>query len=361
MSKPDFAFRTATQTVHATEVAGVYRAEPAGAALHLSVERQQVPPALLSGAAGPALERAVAAWVLARGGRALHLNGQRRPLRPEQLDRPPAGPVRRIVSIAPSNAEIVGALEATALLVGTESSSDFPPEVLRLPRLGPDLAVDLQALAALQPDLVLASLTVPGMERNVAGLDALGLPMLVLAPTRLADIRADVLRVGAALHREERARAVVDRMDAALADLREQTRGRPPLRVFLQWWHQPMFTPGAGCWSNELIEAAGGTNVFRHLPGQSAQVEPQAVVAADPQVILLAWCGVPYDKLNPERVLRRPELAGVTAIREGRVYPLDESLLGRPGPRVVQGAAAMAKAIRIATEPRPAAVRGASA
>ncbi|HKI98456.1 MAG TPA: cobalamin-binding protein [bacterium] len=348
MSKPDFAFRTAMQTVYATGETGVYRAEPAGALLRLSLERQEVPAALLEGAAGRALERAVAAWVMARGGRTLRLNSEERPLAPEQLDRPPAGPVRRLVSIAPSNAEIVGALGMAHRLVGTESSSDFPPEVLRLPRLGPDLAVDLQSLAALQPDLVLASLTVPGMERNVAGLDALGLPMLVLAPRRLADIRADVLRVGAALDCAERAQTVVAGMDAALADLRQRAVGRPPVRVFLQWWHQPMFTPGAACWSNELIEAAGGVNVFRALPGQSAQVEPDAVVEADPQVIFLSWCGVPFDKLRPERVLRRPELAGVTAIREGRVYPVDEALLGRPGPRVVQGVAAMAEAIRTA-------------
>ena len=349
MAKPDSAFRTASQTVRATEQPGVYRAEPAGALLRLGVERQEVPAALLD----PAMRRAVAAWVIARGGRTLHLNGRREAIRPEALDRPPAGPVRRLVSIAPSNAEIVGALGAAQRLVGTESSSDFPPEVLRLPRLGPDLAVDLEALAALQPDLVLASLTVPGMERNVAGLDALGLPMLVTAPRSLADIRSDIRRIGAALDgtagdSAARAAAVVAAMDAELAALHAQARGRPPVRVFLQWWHEPMFTPGAACWSNELIEAAGGVNVFRDLPAQSAQVAPEAVVAADPEVIFLAWCGVPFDKLRPERVLRRRELAGISAIRAGRVYPVDEALLGRPGPRVVQGVAAMAAAIRAA-------------
>lgn len=345
MAKPDYAFRTLAQTVYPTDAPGVYRAEPAGAPLHLSLERQEVPQALLEGAAGVALERAVAAWVMARGGRTLRLNGAERALAPEALDRPPAVPVRRLVSIAPSNAEIVGALGMTHRLVGTESSSDYPPEVLQLPRLGPDLAVKLDALAALQPELVLASLSVPGMERNLAGLDALGLPLLVLAPRTLADIRADVHRVGAALGCGQRAQAVVADMDARLAALRAQTQGRPPVRVFLQWWHQPMFTPGAACWSNELIETAGGINVFRDLPGQSAKVEPEAVVAADPEVIFLSWCGVPAQALRPERVLRRADLSAVTAIRAGRVYPLDEALLGRPGPRVVEGAAAMAEPI----------------
>jgi iron complex transport system substrate-binding protein len=350
MSKPDYAFRTATQTVTALAAPGRYRAEPAGAELYLSRERQDVPPALLQGEAGAALERAVAAWVMARGGRTLNLNGARRPLRPEALDRAPTGPVRRLVSIVPSNAEIVGALGQAHRLVGAESSSDYPPEVHTLPRLGPDLHVDLAALAALRPELVLAGLSVPGMERNLAGLDALGLPMLVLAPLTLAEIRADIRRVGAALDCTERAEAVVAAMDEELEGLRAAAAGRAPVRVFLEWWHQPMFTPGRACWTNELIEAAGGVNVFRGLPGQSAQVEPDAVVAADPEVIFLSWCGVPAERLNPERVLRRADLAAVSAVRAGRVVPVDESLLGRPGPRVVQGAAAMAAVLR--TVPR---------
>jgi iron complex transport system substrate-binding protein len=304
-----------------------------------------VPEALLD----PALERVVQAWLIARGGRRLNLNGRSADLHPRLLERPPAGPARRLVSIAPSNAEIVAALGAADRLVGVDAGTDFPPQAASLPRLGPELAVDLEALAALQPELVLASLTVPGMERNLAGLDALGLPMLVTAPQCLADIEDDVLRVGEALGRPGQARAVVARMRAALAEARAAVRGRPPLRVFLEWWHQPMFTPGAACWSNELIEAAGGVNVFRHLPGQSARVSPEAVVEADPELIFLSWCGVPFAKLNPARVLRRPELNGVTAVREGRVYPVDEALLGRPGPRVVQGVLAMAGYIRQAT------------
>jgi iron complex transport system substrate-binding protein len=254
--------------------------------------------------------------------------------------------VRRLVSTAPSNAEITGALGATGLLVGCESSSDWPPEVRSLPRLGPDLAVDMEALARLEPDLVLASLTVPGMERNVAALERLGLPYLVLAPQNLGEILGDLLRVGTALGLGERAQALATELRARLAALRAEAAAREPLPVYLEWWPKPMFTPGAACWSNELIALAGGRNVFAALPGQSAEIAPEQVAAADPAVIFVAWCGVPFEKLNVERVLNREGLAGVRAIRERRVYPIDESLLGRPGPRVVEGIAAMARAIR---------------
>lgn len=339
MARPDYAFRTATHTVYPTAQAGGYRAEPGGHELAFSLEAQHLPPPLRT----EPFERAAMAWVMARGGRELNLDGARRPLAPAMLNRPPAGPVRRLVSIAPSNAEIVGVLEATGLLVGVESSSDFPPEVLTLPRLGPDLNVDMEALAALQPELVLASLTVPGMERNVTGLEQLGIPYLVLAPRTLADILAEIGLVGWALGREAQAEAVVTGLRARLETLRAAASGRPPVRVYLEWWPKPMFSPAAACWSNELIELAGGVNVFRHLPAQSAEVEVADVVGADPEVIFVSWCGVPTDKLNPARVLSREGLGQVSAVRAGRVYPVDESLLGRPGPRVVEGIARMAE------------------
>jgi iron complex transport system substrate-binding protein len=270
------------------------------------------------------------------------------------LDRPAAGPIRRLISIAPSNAEIAGALGAVDRLVAVESSSDFPPQVKALPRLGPDLNVDMEALASQKPDLVLASLTVPGMERNVAGLERLGVPYLVLAPQSLADIRADILRVGAALDLAERARALLAEMDRRVLALREAQAGREPLPVYLEWWPKPMFTPGQACWSNELLALAGGRNVFADRAGQSTVVEPGDVAAADPAVIFVAWCGVPLDKLNVRRVLEREGLAGVGAVRRGQVHAVDESLLGRPGPRVVEGIEHMARAIAEARGPTAA-------
>ncbi|MBI3991868.1 MAG: cobalamin-binding protein [Candidatus Lambdaproteobacteria bacterium] len=342
MSRPSTAFETARHVVSAANAPGTYRVAGETELLRLSLEEQTVPPHLLD----ESLERAIASWVIARGGRRLNLNERQRSLAPADLDRDPVVPVRRLISIAPSNAEIVGALGAAPLLVGVESSSDYPPEVLGLPRLGPDLAVDMAALAALQPDLVLASLSVPGMERNIAGLDRLGLPLLVLAPQTLDDICGDVLRVGRALRMEAQARQVADAMRATLARLDAQRRGQPPVPVYLEWWPKPMFTPGDRCWSNEMIALAGGVNVFRDRVGQSVEVQPADVAAADPQVIFLSWCGVPTDKLNPRRVATRDGLQNVAAVRAGRVVPIDESLLGRPGPRVIEGIARMAEVIR---------------
>ncbi len=95
-----------------------------------------------------------------------------------------------------------------------------------------------------------------------------------------------------------------------------------------------------------MIALAGGENIFRSRPGQSVEVQPADVALADPAVIFVSWCGVPTDKLNPERVMTREGLQRVAAVRNRRVVPLDESLLGRPGPRVIDGIRFMAEAIR---------------
>lgn len=346
MVKPDYAFATSSHTAYAVGKDGDYRLEPGAREIYLHLERQSVPEDLLDAE----LERVLTAWVIARGGRALNLNGAKRPIAPQDLNRPPPGPVRRLVSIAPSNAEIVGALGAVDMLVGAESSSDYPPEVRFLPRLGPDLHVDMERLAALEPDLVLASLTVPGMERNIAALERSGVPYLVLAPLNLEEICRDVDRVGRALGRQAQAREVVAGMRASIAHLQDARDTKSPVPVYLEWWPKPMFTPGAGCWSNELIELAGGVNVFRHIPRQSAEIATSELVAADPRIIFVSWCGVPFEKLDPKRVLNRPGLQGVRAVQERRVYPIDEAFLGRPGPRVIEGIRAMAAAIEAANE-----------
>lgn len=342
MARPDFAFRTSTHTVRAAAGEGLFCAEPGGHQLRLTLEEQTLPRPLLS----PQMERAVAAWVIARGGRQMNLNGERRQIDPRSLDRPAPGAVKRLVSIAPSNTEIVGSLGAVTLLAGVDNGSDFPPQINSLPRLGPELFVDMEALGRLKPDLVLASLTVPGMERNITALEALAIPTLVIAPLGLAEIGEGISRVGGALGRERQAAEVVAALELRSRAFRARRSAGAPTRVYLEWWPKPMFSPGGPCWSNELIELAGGVNVFAHLAGQSAEVSIEQVARADPEVVFISWCGVPARKLDPARVKERPGLGGVSAVRNARVFAVDESLLGRPGPRVLDGVARMAEHIQ---------------
>lgn len=312
-----------------------------------SVERQEVD-AVAARDSGVVL--AARCWVAARGGRALSLRGpagvlEEGPFTIAQLDPPPVRDATRVVTLAPSNAEVVDALGAFGRVVACEDSSDHPPAVASLERLGPDLGPNLDRVAELSPDLVLSSLSVPGMERIVTGLAVRGVPQLVLAPRSLLDVRADIRRAAAALGLTEVGEAVVSDMDAQEAQLRAACSGEPT-PVYLEWWPKPMFTPGHDCYSNELIALAGGRNVFGERPGSSLEVQPAEIVEAEPEVCFVSWCGVAEDKLDPQNLIDRPGLESLEAARRGRVYRLDEAFSGRPGPRMLEAARRMAAAIR---------------
>ena len=251
----------------------------------------------------------------------------------------------RLITLAPSNAEVVHALACFDRVVACEDSSDHPPRTQEIPRLGPDLGPDLDRVAELEPDLVVSSLSVPGMERIVTGLRARALPQVVLAPRSLGDVCADVRTVAALLGVPEAGVRVVADIDAQRAAL-EADRSSDPVPVYLEWWPKPMFTPGIDCFSNELIALAGGRNVFGDRPGSSLQIESEELLSANPGVCFVSWCGVAEAKLDPQNLIGRPGLQSLSAAQQGHVYALDEQFSGRPGPRMLEAARRMATKIR---------------
>lgn len=305
------------------------------------------------GASDPDLVHAVSAWLIARGARSIDLSESsgrvlaRGPIGPEDLgvaaDSTFTGP---LISICPSNAEAIAAIGAFDRVIACEDSSDFPAEVAQLERLGPDLGPDLDRIAALAPALVVSSLSVPGMERNVTGLRARNIPQIVLAPRSLANVIAELMLLGRALRVPDRAAKVIADMGEQMGQLARAAAGRKPTRVYLEWWPRPMFSPGADCYSNELIALAGGVNVFGARPGSSLQISPAELLAADPEVCFVSWCGVAAAKLDVRRLIERPGLETLAAAREGRVHPVDERFTGRPGPRMLESARIMAGFIR---------------
>jgi iron complex transport system substrate-binding protein len=260
----------------------------------------------------------------------------------------------RIVSHTGSNTEIVCALGCADLLVGVDDHSDFPVEVVRaLPRIGPDLGVDVERVKALEPDLVLTSLTVPGHERVVAALERAGLPLLVLSPRSLADVYGDVERIARALGVEERGRALASRMRDELRAPADAPAARPPAcPILVEWWPKPVIVPGKRSWVTDMLAIAGGVNPWADRDCESTPVGDDEVVAAAPRAIVVSWCGVEPEKLRPDVVRRRDAWRGVPAIAEDRVYCVPEAWMGRPGPRLVDGVRALRDIVAAVSEPR---------
>jgi iron complex transport system substrate-binding protein len=250
----------------------------------------------------------------------------------------------RVVSLACSNTEIICALGCGHLLVGVDDHSDRPADVLEhLPRVGPDLQIDIGKVASLEPDLVCASLTVPGHERVVEGLERAGLPYVAPEPTSLNDVYANVRLLANALGVPERGEALAREMETQLS-VRPSSEHEPTLLV--QWWPRPVIVPGRLSWVTDLIEAAGGRNPLGHEHVKSRPLSDKEVRDLDPDAIILAWCGVEFDKYRPDIIYRNEAWQGMKALERKQVYCVPEAFLGRPGPGLLDGLHALTAIVR---------------
>ena len=247
----------------------------------------------------------------------------------------------RVVAHSCSNTELICALGQASLLVGVDAHSDYPPAVVgKLPTVGTDLELDIDRIVALQPDLVVLSDTVPGHERNIEALQATNLDLLILAPQSLADVATDMRTLARALGcpatGEELASEFLEALDALSV---AATGSGPPILV--EWWPKPVIAPGRDSWVTELLQRAGARNPWAADPCASRPVTTEEVVAAAPEVIVMSWCGVQEAKYRPHIVARRPGWTDIPAVRQGRIVPITEAWLGRPGPRLIDGLRAL--------------------
>ncbi|WP_071394793.1 cobalamin-binding protein [Bacillus tuaregi] len=244
----------------------------------------------------------------------------------------------RMISLCPSNTELLRFIGLASEIVGVDNYSDLPVESNAIPRLGSDLDIDMDRVEALQPDLVLASLSVPGMEKNITGLEERGLPSIILNPKSLSDIGNNILEVGNATGQERIAREAYQKYGTLWEQLTEwgqKVEQRPSL--YWEWWPKPVYTPGGGNWLTEISHLAGGRNVFADDERDSVMTDWEDVRKRNPDDILMAWVGVLEKQIKPELLKKRPGWSELTAIKENRVWVMEESLFCRPSPKLLLG------------------------
>ncbi len=252
----------------------------------------------------------------------------------------------RVISICPSNTELIEYLGLSSQLVGIDDYSDWPKSITNLPRLGPDLSINMELVEQLKPDLVLASLSVPGMEKNVDSLKERGIPHLVLNPQSLKDIGTDLIKTADALQNKERGLEAASMFRSRLESVRERwkkTEFKPS--IYWEWWPKPLFTPGKLNWLTEISEAAGAKNLFADVELASVQTEWQDVVNRKPDFICLAWVGVRREKIQKSMVKKRPGFKLLTEISDEKILILEEELFCRPSPRLLDGLEKLASLI----------------
>lgn len=238
------------------------------------------------------------------------------------------GVPERIISLSPSNTEMLFALGLGDNVVGVTDWCNYPPEALDKEKVGAYDTPDIETVLALSPDLILASHGL-AME-TIDTMEGLELTVFGIMSTDLDDLMDDIRTVGNITGRQAEADALTSDMAAriqAVADETEQLEHRP--KTFYVIWHDPLFTVGTDTFIHELIEMAGGENIFADLTGYPI-VSIEEVLARDPEVIITSvWC---YDW-----ALNATELVGVNATATGRIYTVDDDLVQRPAPRIVQG------------------------
>jgi iron complex transport system substrate-binding protein len=250
------------------------------------------------------------------------------------LDHPPA----RIVTLAPHLAEVAFAAGAGERVVGVSVFSDYPPEVKQLPLIEASGRVDLERVVRLAPDLALAwrgGNRVQDLER----LERLGIPVFATEARRLADVARVLREVGHLANTPDEGESAAAAFERSIADLRARYRGRSPVRVFYEVWHEPLMTVSGAHLVSDLLEVCGARNVFEDAQTLIPAVSAEQIYARNPDVVIVSGVGLD----DAAALTRWKRFAALPAVRAGRVFAIDASLANRMGPRVVEGAAALCK------------------
>ncbi len=242
----------------------------------------------------------------------------------------------RIVSLAPANTEILYSLGALDRVVGVTTYDDYPPEVSGIEKVGDFVTPNLEAITAAKPDLVLVT---TGVQADVIDkLEKTGAVVVAIDPQSLEALYTSIDTVGKATGETAKAAEVVKGMKDELASIQEQIESAP-VRCFVEIAQEPLYTAGAGTLINDLIEQAGGENVVTQEGYVAYSLEQ--LVTDDPEVYL-ATKGSMSD---PASLKDRAGYSKLSAVKNGRVYVLDDNLVSRPGPRVIQGIRQIAEAL----------------
>lgn len=255
---------------------------------------------------------------------------------------------RRIVSLAPSIVENLYAAGAGPYIVGATDFSDYPEAAKQLPRLGDFARLDLEAIVALKPDLVIAWAS-GNPAAYLSKLMNLGLPVYISEPRNIADIAANIERFGQLAGTSEVAHAAALKLTARAAALRQRHAGQAPVRVFYQLWNQPLATVGGKHMISDVMRMCGAQNVFAELAQLAPTVNIEAVLGADPEAIVASG----MDAARPEWLDMWQHWPSLTARARGNLFFVPPDLINRAGPRLLDGAELLCQHMETARQRRP--------
>lgn len=249
-----------------------------------------------------------------------------------------AAPPKRIVSLAPHATELLFEVGAGNRIVGAVAYSDYPEEARRIPRVGGYRALDMESIAALKPDVIVAwpSGNTPA---QVEKLKQLGIPIYLSEPKRITDIASALERFGTLAGNSDAAQQAIAKFNQHYAALRTTYAGRSPVRVFYQIWNSPLMTVNGEQVISDAIRLCGGENIFSGLPTLSATVSLEAVLQADPQIIVASGMA----NQRPAWLDDWKRWPRLRAAKSDQLYFISSDFINRPTPRLLLGAETLCK------------------
>ena len=250
-----------------------------------------------------------------------------------------ASPARRVVSLAPANTEIAFAIGAGGKLVAGTTYDDYPAAAKALPKIGDFESPSVEKIVSFRPDLVLAT---GGIQSGLrTKLESLGIKVFVVDPSTLNGVYADLTALGRLLGVSEQATKVVDSMKQRAAAVEKKVAGLSKPTVFVEIYSKPLMTAGTGTFINNLVTLAGGINVGAAAGSGYPTFSEEVLLKDDPDVYIATTGSM----ASPGKIARRPGYDGLKAVQDGRVYVIDDNLLVRPGPRLIDGLEQLAQMI----------------
>jgi len=256
---------------------------------------------------------------------------------------------KRIVSLAPSNTEILFAIGAGEQVVGVTDYCNYPPEVLELKRegrlktVGGYSTVNIERVMALKPDLVVGAYG-NGLQ-TIETMRAFGLKVVAFNPKNLSDVMESIVKIGKLTGHEREASEVVGDMKRKIEAVKKAVSGKKRVKVAHILWHDPIFVSGRNTFIDELIQVSGGENAFVFDGWRAVSVED--IISANPELIVVSsgtGMGKGEDVVY-KWVISDPLLKNVEAVKNGRVFVIDADIISRPSQRLGDAAVELARII----------------
>lgn len=244
------------------------------------------------------------------------------------LDKAP----EKIISLSPSNTEILFALGAGAKVVGVTSYCDYPEEAKKVEQVGTFDGPNMELIRKAQPDVVLAGYI---QEEAVKALENMGITVIVTEAESFEAIYKSIEIIGHITGTETKANEIITGMKDKIAEIQEKTKGKEKPEVFYVVWADPLTTAGSKTFINDVIKTAGGINVAEKVEGW-ANYSTEQLMKDNPEILVAALHSTDRG-MNKEDLSRHQIFSKLECVKAGKVYVMpDDNVISRPGPRIVQ-------------------------